>query len=171
MQQDLKKGFFLEVTKGKDRTRHLQSAAVKSKGRVQSSALYTLLSCYHRNSFTRPFSSFFLLLVYFWVFRIFFVKRQIHGYLYSSRVVTVVVEMYTHEIRLSVGLKLPLTFLFSWYQLLRSSGMEFFCNTAAQEANLSVDCIPQTRIEWLSEPVIWEIFVLDGVSEVTQFIF
>ena len=40
-------------------------------------------------------------------------KRQIHGYLYSSRVVTVVVEMYTHEIRLSVGLKLPLIFLFS----------------------------------------------------------
>ena len=48
--------------------------------------------------------------------------------------------------------------------------MEFFCNTAAQEANLSVDCMPQTRIEWLSEPVIREIFVLDGVSEVTQFI-
>ena len=39
-------------------------------------------------------------------------KRQIHGYLYSSRVVTVVVEMYTHEIRLSVGLKLPLIFHF-----------------------------------------------------------
>ena len=58
MQQDLKKAFFLEVTKGKDGTRHLQSAAVKSKGRVQSSALYTLFSCYHRNSLTRPFSSF-----------------------------------------------------------------------------------------------------------------
>ena len=32
MQQDLKKSF-LEITKGKGRTRHFQNAALKSKGR------------------------------------------------------------------------------------------------------------------------------------------
>ena len=48
--------------------------------------------------------------------------------------------------------------------------MELFGNTAEQEANLLVECMPQTRIEWLSELIMGEIFLLEGASKVTQFI-
>ena len=103
-----------------------------------------------------PFFSSQRLLVYFSVFRIFFAKRQIHGYLYSSHDITVSCGNVHAWNSFVSGSKASTDISFSWYQLLRFSGIELFCNTVEQEANLLVECMPQTRIEWLS--LLWERF-------------
>ena len=58
-----------------------------------------------------------------------------------------VVEMYTHDLPTrSRSIASTDVFIFI-ISITPFFGIELFCNTAAQEANLLVDRMPQTRIE------------------------